>query len=388
MKNKQRLFATLLGLVGLLVVGCTAVEGEPTAVAIAETSPTVLPTETATLRPTEPATVLPTATEISMPLPTYTSHPAPVYQILFVGTPCRGESSYCSGLVMNSDLQWYQINSDGSGLKRLAQLENPDWQIEMIRFSADGSQMAYFANRRIFLADLANTNPVELVSFLPEEYALLGGFDFMPNSNCLAVYRNVDMQRYEFAKITVQKVCPNEAEPEILGVIELPDLRPATRSYLSPQGDAILILGGDREGNYHLSIFDFGSNSSPTHLFALSQETHISPLQWHSSGEYIEFVAIEYLGEHPEDWTYTYYAIDRTGHRLEMQYPLENPESEHYLFQATNWLPNGTEIVVPVRYMPHEQSGLYVYHLVQEDVRQFLQNFYIAEVYISSPEFP
>ena len=388
MKNKQRLFATLLGLVGLLVVGCTAVEGEPTAVAIAETSPTVLPTETATLRPTEPATVLPTATEISMPLPTYTSHPAPVYQILFVGTPCRGESSYCSGLVMNSDLQWYQINSDGSGLKRLAQLENPDWQIEIIRFSTDGSQMAYFANRRIFLADLANTNPVELALILPEEYALLGGFDFMSNSNCLAVYQNVDMQHNESATITIQKICPNEAEPETLEMIKLPNLRPATRSYLSPQGDAILISGRDEEGNYRLYTFDFGSNSSPTHLFTLSQETHISPLQWHPSGEYIEFVAIEYLGEHPEDWTYTYYAIDRTGHRLEMQYPLENPESEHYLFQATNWLPNGTEIVVPVRYMPHEQSGLYVYHLVQEDVRQFLQNFYIAEVYISSPEFP
>ncbi|MBL1129561.1 MAG: hypothetical protein HND44_13860, partial [Chloroflexi bacterium] len=205
----------------MLMTGCTAVPES-----IATVPPTRMVSETATPATVLPAntplsaaitaTLLPNSTSVSIeapmlpaaavretqaaliavytPIPSKTpmstfapgSPPTPftgtVRPILFAGVPCVPGHSYCTDPERFEPMQWYQIYSDGSGLRSVDQLENPDMVIQHIRFSPDGSLMAYWAasseHRHLFLADLNNKNPIELVVVPAEQGALMQGFDF------------------------------------------------------------------------------------------------------------------------------------------------------------------------------------------------------------------
>src|SRR5690606_26951937 len=97
------------------------------------------------------------------PTPTFTPIPGPVRPIVFAGVPCNPDQSFCSEPDLYEPMQWYQIYSDGSGFRPVDQLENPEVDIEIIRFSPDGTLMAYSAwsgqDYLIFLADLHNNDP-------------------------------------------------------------------------------------------------------------------------------------------------------------------------------------------------------------------------------------
>ncbi|MBL1130533.1 MAG: hypothetical protein HND44_18940, partial [Chloroflexi bacterium] len=200
---------------GLLISGCTAVPESaatvPATRVVGETATpaTVLPANTplsaavtATLPPNSTsapieAPMLPAAavreTQAALvavytplpsktPTPTATPFTGPVWPILFAGVPCVSGHFYCTDPERHEPMQWYQVYSDGSGFRSVDQLENPDMVIQRIRFSPDGSLMAYWAasseHRHLFLADLNNKNPIELVVVPAEQGALMQGFDF------------------------------------------------------------------------------------------------------------------------------------------------------------------------------------------------------------------
>ena len=409
MKDKQRLFATLLGLVGLLVVGCTAVEGEPTAVAIAETSPTVLPTETATLELTEPATALPTATETvvptstpvptetptAVPTPTSTPFAEPVGTILFAGAPCFKEHTTCSDLTLWDRWQWYQIASDGSGLRPIEQLQSDDYVIETIRFSADGSRMAYTAisdRQQIFVADLQNSNPVLITTAPNFRSDLLGGFDFVPNSDCLLVYWHGDIQRDETEKVVIEQSCPAQSETKVIDTIEFLNLRPAsTWSQLSPQGDELLIWGIDWEQNHNFYLYELQSGQEPILLLSSPRDDYIfhSQMRWHTDGEHLEYLLytfseMYYTNYEESEISITHHVIDRTGKMIDI--------SSGSIFSngqwGTAWSPNREELLFLRRDLPYEQNGLFIRHLPTGNIRQVLPAFFLNRNPIWSPLFP
>lgn len=405
---------------GLLISGCTAVpESAATLPAtrmvdVTATPATVLPANTP-LAAAVTATLLPNSTSAPIeapmapavtarqtqaaladvytpspsktPSPTATPFTGPVWPILFAGVPCVPGDSYCTDPERYEPMQWYQVYSDGSGFKSVDQLENPDMVIQRIRFSPDGSLMAYWAasseHRHLFLADLNNKNPIELVVVPAEQGALMQGFDFMPETNCLVVWWSDVQQATEFETVSMEQICPGEAEPRGLGVFDLPF---RSGGYLlSPQGYAFLARSLDRGQNLRLYIQEMDVASPPLFLFATEDDlAFLSPLRWHRDGQAIEFILNKYHSPAYDQAAITRYVISRDGQTVE-SYPLVEDAP---FGLCCDWSPDGREIVIALLDRPSEINGIYVFNLEDASWRQILPGFQLDRGPIWSPEMP
>lgn len=339
---------------------------------------------------TPPPTPRPTST--LTPTPTFTPIPGPVWPILFAGGPCVAGYSICDQDAVH-EWGWFQIYSDGSGLRPVPQLNiHPEFQIQSIRFSPDETKTAYWTwseqGYRLFLADLDNNNPLELVTTPFERSALLGGFDFMPETDCLVLYWRFDInQSREVEKVSVEQVCPDRMEPQVLDIIEFPDLWPrfAHRYLLSPQGDALLVAGLDRDYNTYLYIQELGVPTPPLLLFSSEDElVRISPVRWHPAGQSIEFILNSYDSQAYDKATITHYVISRDGQNVETFLILQDAP----FGLCCGWSPDGREIVITLGNRPPEETGIYVFNLEDATWRQILQGFYDVRPPIWSPELP
>lgn len=422
----QYLFTSLCCLGGLLISGCTAVpESAATAPAtrtVSETATpaTVLPANTP-LAAAVTATLLPNSTSVPIeapmlpaaavrqtqaaliaiytpipsktPTPTFTPGPTStpftgaIRPILFAGIPCVPGHSYCTDHERFEPMQWYQVYSDGSGFRSVDQLENPDMVIQRIRFSPDGSLMAYWAasakERHLFLADLSNKNPIELVVVPAEQGALMQGFDFMPETDCLVVWWSDVQQATEFETVSVEQVCPGQAKPLGLGVFELPF---RSGSYLlSPQGDAFLAYSRDRDQNLQLYIQEIDVTSPPFFLFTSEDDlAFLSPRRWRPDGQAIEFILNRYHSPSYDQAAITKYVVSRDGQTVE-SYPLVEDAP---FGLCCDWSPDGREIVIALLDRPSEINGIYVFNLEDASWRQILPGFQLDRGPIWSPEMP
>jgi hypothetical protein len=412
----NRLLIYLCCLGSLWLASCSPADTAPLSVTrpIAQTTvtDTAMPTNTPlpAATPTGTAnTPSPAATDPAMPTwtrepsptptiqPTFTPIPGPVWPILFAGNPCPSSTgaTYCNEQWPESG-QWYQINSDGSNLRRIPQLDNPEpydyygLMIQQIRFSPDGDKIAYVAGNHIYLADLDNNDPIELVE-LPYNYsALLGGFDFMPDSNCLLTYwlSERDSQRTEV--ITLEQICPGQSDSEIVAVIPFPELRAGFSSgYLSPQGNALLINGWDNEDHRRLYIHELGSSVSPQLLFTMRQDEHEDAiytnwalLAWHPDNLHIQFIFNSYLTR--DRVAITHYLISRNEQVIEEKLLVEDSP----LGLCCDWSPDGREVAIRISVDPPHASGIYIFNLDTTTWRHILPEFYISRGPFWSPDFP
>ena len=420
--ERPRSSLLLIMAICLFIVSCTAVESEPTAVPLAQTTPTPLPTdtptETVTVKPTDPATALPTATETvaptgtpaptetptAVPTPTSTPFAGPVGTILFAGRPClRGHERCGDETSWDEPAPWYQINSDGSGLREVEQLNQPNVLIQTIQFSADGMKMAYSAvvydeagnaSFSIFLADLTNENPLTLFN-IPYD-GRLPQFEFLPQNDeyCIALYWR-DLQNNDMERVAIQQICPEALEPETLYVVEFPDVigRFAQSYQLSPNGDAVLAYGRNRDGDWSIYLQNLPVTMSPILVFHMpsDDEKNPHPVRWNPDNEYIEFIIQSrtqefYSSYHPQDLIYEYHAIDRNGQKLEFLFPRINSNST--FMHNLEWSPDGQEILLVARYVVTEQSGIYAFHLGNNSWRRILPMFYIERNPIWIPQIP
>ena len=389
----------------LFVVGCTAVESEPTAVPLAQTTPTPLPTdtptETVTVKPTDPATALPTATETvaptgtpaptetptAVPTPTSTPFAGPVGTILFAGRPClRGHERCGDETSWDEPAPWYQINSDGSGLREVEQLNQPNVLIQTIQFSADGMKMAYSAvvydeagnaSFSIFLADLTNENPLTLFN-IPYD-GRLPQFEFLPQNDeyCIALYWR-DLQNNDMERVAIQQICPEALEPETLYVVEFPDVvgRFAQSYQLSPNGENILAYGRDNNDTWQVYVQEIPPTAPPTHVFSQSVYQDnlmmgLYPIQWHLDGEHIEFILNGY--QDIDEVSLIHYVISSDGQETYYEELLETSS----FGLCCGWSSKLDQIVIGVRDVPTNQAGLYVFDLEEGNWRQILPQFFI-----------
>jgi hypothetical protein len=404
------LWICLYGLCGLLIAGCTPTETAPLSVTrpIAQTTvtdtpapaPTVTPAATAATTTPTPDPSLPAWTREPSPTPTiqptFTPIAGPIWPILFAGNPCPASagSTYCNEQWPESG-QWYQINSDGSGLRRVLQLDGPeldmyDPMIETIRFSPDGDMIAYVAGNHIYLADLDNNEPLELM-LLPRHYAaLMGGFDFVPESDCLMVYWRSELQPQGIERLTVEQICFDDLEVQVVDVIELPDLiAGSSYSYLSPQGNTLLINGWDNEDYRRLYIHEMGSSVSPQLLFTMTQDEHEDAihtnwalLAWHPDNLHIQFIFNSYLTY--DRVAITHYLVNRNEQVVEEKLLVE--DSPFGL--CCDWSPDGREVVIRESDSPPHASGIYIFNLDTATWRHILPEFYISRGPFWSPDFP
>jgi hypothetical protein len=328
-----------------------------------------------------------TATPTSTPSPTFTPIPGPVWPILFAGVPCAPDHPYCADPERYEPMQWYQIYSDGSGFRPVDQLENPDLVIQDIRFSPDGSLKAYWAasseQRHLFLAGLDNQDPMELVVVPAEQGYLMQGFDFMPGTGCLVVWWSDFQQATEFETVSMEQVCPGQAEPQVLGVFELPF---RSGGYLlSPQGDAFLLHSRDSSDNLYLYIQEIGEASPPILLFMSENEVvSISPRRWHPDGQSIEFILNSYDSPSYDNTTIIQYVISRDGQAVETYPILEDVP----FGLCCGWSPDGREILSALLDNPSDIAGIYVFNLDESTWRHVLPAFYADRGPIWSPEMP
>ncbi len=321
------------------------------------------------------------------PTPTATPFTGPVWPILFAGVPCVSGHFYCTDPERHEPMQWYQVYSDGSGFRSVDQLENPDMVIQRIRFSPDGSLMAYWAasseHRHLFLADLNNKNPIELVVVPAEQGALMQGFDFVPETNCLVIWWSDIQQVAEFETVSVEQVCPGHAEPQELGVFELPF---RSGGYLlSPQGDAFLAHSRNRDQNLQLYIQKIDATSPPLFLFTSEDElAFLSPRRWQPDGQAIEFILNRYHSLSYDQAAITKYAISRDGQTVESYLLVEDAP----FGLCCDWSPDGREIVIALLDRPSEINGIYVFNLEDASWRQILPGFQLDRGPIWSPEMP
>ncbi len=329
------------------------------------------------------------------PSPTFTQIPGPVWPILFAGGPCEAGYSICGDDAVH-EWGWYQIYSDGSGLRPVSQLNiHPEIQIQSIRFSPDGAKMAYWAwseqGYRLFLADLNNSNPLELVTTPFEQADWMRGFDFMPGTDCLVIWWSDIQRATEFETVSVEQVCPDQTESQVIGVFELP-----YRSgyyLLSPQGDAFLALNRDRNHNWHIYLQELEAVSPPLLLFTFEDELdNLAVWRWRPDGQSIEFILNTYdaladghYDTLPDDQTtFTHYAMSRDGQNVETSLILQDAP----FGLCCDWSPDGREIVFTLGNRPPEVTGIYIFNLEDATWRQILQGFYDVRPPIWSPDLP
>jgi hypothetical protein len=419
--TRNTLFLCLWSFCWLLISGCAPAETIPAnpTPEIAQITPTAVATSTKIMPATPtPATMTaieerlyPTTTPTPDPTlppwtrepsstptiwPTYTPIPGSVWPILFAGNPCtvKDDSTYCNELWPESG-QWYQINSDGSGLRRVPQLDNPEPEdydgrnIQVLRFSPDGEKIAYVAGNHLFVSDLHNDKPLALVELPLNYWAVLGGFDFVPGSDCLMIYWRSDPQSQRFETLSLELVCPDPLNRQVLYTIELPDLNAGSASgKLSPQGDAILISGQDDDGRNRLYICDISSNSNLRLLFAEPDTDEgmifLGPFRWQLDGWYIEYIINNYQDQ--EHLIVTYNLVDRKGVPIETI--LTTSSNNLFLSHHHDWSPDGREVVFAKQNDYPEMSGIYMSNLEAGTIRQVLSEFHISRGPLWSPEFP
>lgn len=345
----------------------------------------ILATETARPPLLPEPTRLPTST--FTPSPTFTPIPSPVWPILFAGGPCEAGYSICGDDAVH-EWGWYQIYSDGSGLRPVSQLNiHPEIQIQSIRFSPDGAKMAYWAwseqGYRLFLADLNNSNPLELVTTPFEQADWMRGFDFMPGTDCLVIWWSDIQRATEFETVSVEQVCPEQTESQVMGVFELP-----YRSgyyLLSPQGDAFLALNRDRNHNWHIYLQELETVSPPLLLFTFEDELdNLAVWRWRPDGQSIEFILNTYDTLTDERIAITHYAMSRDGQNVETSLILQDAP----FGLCCGWSPDGREIVFTLGNRPPEVTGIYIFKLEDAMWRQILQGFYDVRPPIWSPDLP
>lgn len=338
----------------------SAAAAEKTATAAAQPTPTVTPTV---------PTPTPTAT-----IPIVTPG-GPVWPILFDGIPCPVPRSICDdNLFMDEPLQHhFLINSDGTGLKPLSETPNLSPTLlapRMIRFSTDGTRLAYWGgNFHIFLANVDGSNPVDLGA-APEGFR---GFDFLPEIGCLAFYRVPEAIAVE--TVILERACLHEPEPQLLGTLEFPELKPHFSIYrLSPQGDRLLAYGQNLQGGVSLYITQIRGNESPR---LYSEQNSGGPIRWRPSGETIEFLV---LGR-PN----TFFTVD-TGQQI----VLPRVSLDGFTVMTGDWSPDGSEFAFSYSTdnLQPARSGIYVLDFESGEWRQILAEFYVLNIFTWSPDIP
>ena len=414
--NKHTLFNGLVFLTLLLASGCTPGAIGPTDPAAEIVSISATPTEVVEPTPNSSAPPVPTTTpypttptpDPALPpwtpepsptptiQPTFTPIPGAVWPILFAGNPCppREGSIYCQEQWPESD-QWYQINSDGSGLRRISQLDNPEPEdyygrnIQILHFSPDGERIAYVAGNHLFVSDLYNDNPLALVELPLNYWVILGGFDFVSGSDCLMIYWHSDPQSQRFETLSLELVCPDPLNRQLLRTIELPELKAGSASgKLSPQGNAILISGQDNDGRNRLYIYDISENSNLRLLFAEPDPDDgmilLGPFRWRFDGWYIEYIINNYQDQ--EHLIVSYNLIDREG--VPIKTIMTTSSSNLFLSHHHDWSPDGREVVLAKQNDYPEMSGIYISDLEAGTIRQVLPEFHISKGPFWSPKFP
>ena len=418
----NRLLIYLCCVGSLWLASCSPTDTAPLVVTRAVAQATVTPDPTATETTAATATPLPTATpETADPvlssltvtptpdpaLPTWTREPSrtptiqptftpiagPVRPILFAGRPCIEGHSRCADADSwdGKPDPWYQIYSDGTGLRRIPQMDHPESMIQQrIRFSPDESMMAYIVTNQIYLVNLQNNSSFELASLPANYWAILSGFDFVPDSDCLYVYWRSDPQTQTTETLSIERACPNQPETQLLTTIDLPDLRAGSASgYFSPQGDALLIVGWDNDDNRRLYVQELFSTMSPQLLYTIESRTDDNIIHmnwelfgWQPDGQHIQFINNAYRTY--DEVAITHYVISRDGQKVEANLLAE--ASPFGLCCSCS--PDNLEIAIRVSDSPAAISGIHIFDIETGTWRQILAEYYISRGPFWIPELP
>lgn len=392
----------------LLASGCTpgeigptdpatevvSISAAPTGVAEPTPSSTAPPVPTTTPYPTTPTPdpALPPWTREPSPTPTiqptFAPIPGAVWPILFAGRPCIDGHSRCADIDSwdAEPAPWFQINSDGTGLRRVFQLDYPESIIQQrIRFSRDGSTMAYIHENGIYLADLYNHEPSKVVELPTNYWLVLGGFDFMENDACLLVYWRSVPQEQGSEMLSLQKACINQLSMPELHALEFPNLRTgSSNSYLNAQGDSLLTIGFDHNKNSML-VYITKLENSQTPILVFShplQNLSIGPAHWLPDGEHFEFLLNFFYP--PDTIRITHYRVGREGERVDSLFTL----NVDFVLTYGDWSPDGREIAYSVFDQPTEKTGIYIFDIEAATSRYILPEYYVFRGPFWSPEFP
>ncbi len=417
MKKRIKKPLLVIILAFLLAAGCAPVEIEQpvpaaeigsisatvTEVAALAPSSTAPPVPTKTPYPTTPTPdpALPPWTREPSPTPTiqptFTPIPGAVWPILFAGNPCppREGSIYCQEQWPESG-QWYQINSDGSELRRVPQLDNPEPEdyygrnIQILRFSPDKQKIAYAAGNHIYLSNPSNDEPLVLLDLPANYWATLSGFDLVAESDCLIVYWRANQQSQKSERLTIFQVCSDQSDWKMLSEIEIPDLMAGTASTsLSHQGDAVLIRGQDNDGKNRLYVYEMSSDPNLRLLFVEPDlddgMIFLGPFRWQFNSWYVEYISNNY--QYEGSLIVTYHLIDREGKTIETRI-LATSSINLFLSYDHDWSPDGLEVVFAKNNDLPEFSGIFISNLESGTIRQILPEFHISRGPFWSPEFP
>jgi hypothetical protein len=389
------LWICLYGLCGLLVVGCTPTETAPLSV----TRPIAQTTVTDTLAPTLTTTPAATAAAINTPppsptatptpdpplpawtrepsptptitaSPTPTPWPGPIWRIYFKAKSCPDNSladSYGCSLGAASldytESQAYFINNDGSSFTPLTEshvfLANLDYfALPRYPFSAGNEYIAYETLDCIYISDLSGDKPICMIP----KPNLGRGFEFWAGTNCLITY--ILSPEVSHAQVSLEKVCPGDIDPEVITVVDFPDLLHTSSYHLSPQGDALLGMGFV-ENEIRLYIQELEIQAQPQLLFPhpdLSFPVTWPIIRWQPDGEAIDLFFTREAA--------TFVTISRDDSSIVQGIIL----NDFYPFGGT-WSPDGTEFVFSHAEVDADKSGLYVINLQSGEWRQILSGY-------------
>jgi hypothetical protein len=398
----------------LWLASCSPTDTAPLVITRTVAQATDTPASTATETTAATATLLPTSTsDIATPelpsltftstpdpsLPPWTREPSPtptieptatvmpesIWTILFRAIPCPESWSSCNNdLFMDDYARWYLVNSDGSDLYPLEDSNTILANIwSMPYFSPDNTHLAYLARSEtddipyLALTDTSNGNIINLGP-VPE---IIYELSFLSESDCVIVYTSPRPQPNELptvAVVNVQKLCPDLSGPEILETITFPDLRPGYHhTYrLSPQNDALLAVGLNKNDIFEVYVYEFDSPHPPQLLFSAADERWwIDTVRWHSDGQHIEFF-VQRTHSPDELLDIILYASDRQATHLQTVLELQLPFS----IRGGSWSPDGQQLAF-FPGMPHytpATSGLYILDLETGKWQQILSGFHIT----------
>jgi hypothetical protein len=219
---------------------------------------------------------------------------------------------------------------------------------------------------------------------------LLGGFDFVPDSDCLTVYWRSDPQAQTEETLFVEQVCLSQPEMQLLTTINLPDLRAGyTFGYLSPHGDVLLIVGWDSDNRRRLYVQELFSAVSPQLVFAIEPRSDDDVVHmnwelfgWHPDGQHIQFIRNAYHAY--DEVSITHYILSREGQKVEINRLAENSP----FGLCCSWSPDGYEIAIRVSDSPAAVSGIHIFALETATWRQILTEFYVSSGPWWNPELP
>jgi len=276
--------------------------------------------------------------------------------------------------------RWYIIESDGSDLVALEATET--FLVDLWgspHLSPDGTHLAYLVRSKtddelhLMLSEISSghTSDLGVVSQQLRE------LKFLPEPGCLALYTAPRWdERPAVETLTVTKRCAGSTEHQILETIEFPNIRPVfNRYYLSPQGDALLIMTRNADNIPEVYIYEFGSQEPPRLVFTGTDEAGFpyGPARWLPDGQGVEFFAqlVEPDGSVKE----LLYASNRQATDIQVKLELNLPFSLEF---GGDWSPDGRELAFfpALPKITPEVSGIYILDLETGEWWQIVSGLY------------